>query len=279
LQLSSGAPLGCITCLTAPTPTVRPALGRGTVWRLISHLALNHLSLFDSELGAEPIREILKLYDVSDSAETRGMIEGVLNIRSQRVVDALREGQPPDSAAAWRSRYISTNLDSAAAAFTCSRPYWRSFWACMRPSTPLPEWSPRPTSARRRCADGRPSRRASAPLIDQLLREPYRFGFFQAVRVLERAASRLAGEAAGRKPVGQDYAPRDEVVRFQGVPSHTFPPCDILSLTPGEPRRRRPAGPYQMMVSFLGMTGPAASYPALYTAGDRSDSEERLRSA
>ena len=35
-----------ISCLTAPTPTLRPQVGAGNRWRLISHLTLNHLSLF-----------------------------------------------------------------------------------------------------------------------------------------------------------------------------------------------------------------------------------------
>jgi type VI secretion system protein ImpG len=86
LQLSSGAPLSRVACLTPPTPTLRPLLQRGTLWRLISHLSLNHLSLVDSEHGADALREILKLYDFMDSAETRAMIEGVLSVRGQRVV-------------------------------------------------------------------------------------------------------------------------------------------------------------------------------------------------
>ena len=51
---------------------------RGALWRLISHLSLNHLSLADAEDGADALREILKLYDFADSAETRAMIDGVL---------------------------------------------------------------------------------------------------------------------------------------------------------------------------------------------------------
>lgn len=92
LQLSSGGPVGGIRCLTPFTPTLRPALHRGTLWRLISHLSLNHLSLVDSEHGAEALREILKLYDFADSAETRRMIEGVLSVRGRRVVGRVAGG-------------------------------------------------------------------------------------------------------------------------------------------------------------------------------------------
>lgn len=85
LQLSGGA-LAKVSCLTPPTATLRPALRHGTLWRLISHLSLNHLSLVDGEEGAEALREILKLYDFADSAGTRAVIDGVLSIRSRRVV-------------------------------------------------------------------------------------------------------------------------------------------------------------------------------------------------
>jgi type VI secretion system protein ImpG len=86
-RLAAGGPLAGITCLTGrPTRTLRPALKRGAVWRLISHLSLNHLSLVDGEEGAYALREILKLYDFADFEETRSMIEGVLSVRSRRVV-------------------------------------------------------------------------------------------------------------------------------------------------------------------------------------------------
>jgi type VI secretion system protein ImpG len=75
-----------VRCLTPPTPTLRPALKQGAMWRLVSHLSLNHLSLEGGREGAEALREILKLYDFADSEETRAMIAGVLDVRSRRVV-------------------------------------------------------------------------------------------------------------------------------------------------------------------------------------------------
>ncbi len=86
LRLTTGAPLARIDCLTRPTPTLRPPLKRGALWRLISHLSLNHLSLADYEEGADALREILKLYDFNDSAETRSTIGGILGVRTRRVV-------------------------------------------------------------------------------------------------------------------------------------------------------------------------------------------------
>ncbi|HEY7311913.1 MAG TPA: type VI secretion system baseplate subunit TssF [Gemmataceae bacterium] len=87
LQLSAGGGLVTrIVCLTPPTPTLRPAMKRGVLWRLISHLSLNHLSLTDNDEQAHALREILKLYDFTDSAETRQTIDGILSVRGRRVV-------------------------------------------------------------------------------------------------------------------------------------------------------------------------------------------------
>jgi type VI secretion system protein ImpG len=94
LQLREGGGLiSGISCLTPPTRTLRPPLGHGLLWRLISHLSLNHLSLVDDG-KANALREILKLYDFADSAETRGQIDGILRVGSRRVVGSVRSGGP-----------------------------------------------------------------------------------------------------------------------------------------------------------------------------------------
>src|SRR5262249_45751954 len=67
MQLAVAAPVSKVTCLTAPSPTLRPVLGRGVLWPLISHLTLNHLSIADAEDGAAALRAILRLYDFADS--------------------------------------------------------------------------------------------------------------------------------------------------------------------------------------------------------------------
>jgi type VI secretion system protein ImpG len=91
LQLSEGGALvGRIACLTPPTPTLRPALKHGALWRLISHLLLNHLSLVENSDQADALREILKLYDFSDSPETRTMIDGVVAVQSRRITGRPR---------------------------------------------------------------------------------------------------------------------------------------------------------------------------------------------
>ena len=75
-----------LACITAPTPTLRLPSRKQGGWRLVSHLTLNHLSLADSETGAESFRELLRLYDFRDVPETRALIDSVLSIKAIRSV-------------------------------------------------------------------------------------------------------------------------------------------------------------------------------------------------
>ncbi len=51
-------------------------------WRLVSHLSLGHLSVVGGAAGAEALREVLRLYDGRDSAETRAAIRALLEVGS-----------------------------------------------------------------------------------------------------------------------------------------------------------------------------------------------------
>jgi type VI secretion system protein ImpG len=63
-----------------PSRSLRAPTRRGLQWRLISHLALNHLSIVDG--GAEALREILRLYNFSDNPAITSQIEGLQKISS-----------------------------------------------------------------------------------------------------------------------------------------------------------------------------------------------------
>jgi type VI secretion system protein ImpH len=82
-------------------------------------------------------------------------------------------------------------------------------------------------------------------------REPYRFEFFQAVRLLERMY-------AGRKVVGRFNNPSDEALRFGAHASVSFPASEIQSLD------RSQAAP-AMRVNFMGLTGPVGVLPRNYS--------------
>jgi type VI secretion system protein ImpG len=92
-ELEAAAPLAGLRCLRTPTTPLRPHLQKGAYWRLVSHLALNHLSITDPLEGKAALQEILKLYDFSDAetgqgqaAVTQQLIEGITAVSSRRVV-------------------------------------------------------------------------------------------------------------------------------------------------------------------------------------------------
>lgn len=81
------APVARIHCLMKPNATRRPSLGGALQWRLISHLAINYLSLVQG--GEESLKEILKLYDFDDSAVTRQQINGIVSLASRMVTKRI----------------------------------------------------------------------------------------------------------------------------------------------------------------------------------------------
>ena len=106
----------------------------------------------------------------------------------------------------------------------------------------------------------------NAPLAENLLREAHRFDFFQAVRVLERMAAEQASSGPRRHPVGEDFAPRQEAVRFRAHASQSFPSGEIVEIHPGAPKETDSAPPPEMVVAFLGLTGPNGVLPRHYTS-------------
>jgi type VI secretion system protein ImpG len=79
-------PLAYARCLRKPTDTVRPPLRRGAQWRLISHLSLNHLSITGGGDAAAALREILSLYNFTDSTAARRQVSGLVSVESRRAV-------------------------------------------------------------------------------------------------------------------------------------------------------------------------------------------------
>ena len=76
------APIRKVTILRKMTAPVRPPVGKGALWRLISHLSLNYLSLVED--GKESFQEILRLYDFENSPALQKQILGITSISSQR---------------------------------------------------------------------------------------------------------------------------------------------------------------------------------------------------
>ena len=89
---------------------------------------------------------------------------------------------------------------------------------------------------------------------ERLFQEPYRFEFFQAVRLLER----LAPE---RRTVGRQASSGNEIVRFHVPATMAFPASPIHEID--VPTEQQPTP--QMWVNFMGLTGPSGVLPRHYT--------------
>lgn len=90
LTVEGGSVARSISLLRKPTPSLRFDNGRGAQWRLISHLSLNHVSLVEG--GVSPLKEMLRLYDLSRSATSARQIDGIVDLE-HRVVTAWLPGK------------------------------------------------------------------------------------------------------------------------------------------------------------------------------------------
>jgi len=91
--------------------------------------------------------------------------------------------------------------------------------------------------------------------LDRILRkEPYRFEFFQAVRLFERVFN-------NKKPVGSEALPAEECIRFRSRIALDFPASEVQEI-------REPAtddGNVEMLINFMGMVGVSGVLPTHYT--------------
>jgi len=71
-----------IVALMKPTDTLRPPQSSGALWRLVSQLSLNYLSLVEN--GREALQEILRLYNFTGSTYSEKQIQGITALASKR---------------------------------------------------------------------------------------------------------------------------------------------------------------------------------------------------
>jgi type VI secretion system protein ImpH len=100
--------------------------------------------------------------------------------------------------------------------------------------------------------------RTDPPLAQLLLDEPYRFDFFQAVRLLEQINP-------GRRPVGHDGDPSSEAAHFRSRASLIFPPSQVYRIEGNDAAQNGEAAAPKMTVAFMGLTGPLGLLPQHYT--------------
>lgn len=79
----TAAGIAGLSCLTAPSPTRRPPLRERRFWRLVSHLSLGHLSVIGGAEGAAALQEVLRLYDLLDTADSHTAIEALVGVTAQ----------------------------------------------------------------------------------------------------------------------------------------------------------------------------------------------------
>ncbi|KAA6461937.1 type VI secretion system baseplate subunit TssF [Acidobacteria bacterium AB60] len=81
-EMEGAAAMRRIVALRKPTAPVRPPLGKGILWRLVSHLSLNYLSLVEE--GKDALQEILRLYDVGRTAYSQNVIQSIRDVRCSK---------------------------------------------------------------------------------------------------------------------------------------------------------------------------------------------------
>lgn len=101
-------------------------------------------------------------------------------------------------------------------------------------------------------------------VLDRLREEPWRFGFFQALR-------RLESLYRDKPLLGTSVRVADDPVRLAQDPSLAFAPSTLASFKPGEGE----GDPHRLAVYFLGMFGPNGPLPLHLTEYAR----DRLRNA
>ena len=81
-ELEGALPVKRIVALIKPTDALRPPVGKDSMWRLVSQLSLNYLSLVEN--GREALQEILRLYNFTGSTYSEKQIEGLAGLDSRR---------------------------------------------------------------------------------------------------------------------------------------------------------------------------------------------------
>lgn len=89
LSFDDGYPVRNAMVLTQPTPQLDPPLGGPSLWRLISHLSLNQLSLTSDSEGVHSLRALLMLYQTTNDLRTDNEINGIQSMSTRQVVRRL----------------------------------------------------------------------------------------------------------------------------------------------------------------------------------------------
>jgi type VI secretion system protein ImpH len=111
-------------------------------------------------------------------------------------------------------------------------------------------------------------RRPDHPLIQALLREGFRFSFFQAVRLLQHSSP-------GAAPVGYQGPVEKEAIRFRPVLDLAFAASDVAKIgaDPGSAGAPR----YEVATTFLSVYGAVSPLPTYFTEELIGQDDESLQ--
>jgi type VI secretion system ImpH/TssG family protein len=109
--------------------------------------------------------------------------------------------------------------------------------------------------------------RPDSPLA-QLVRQPFRFEFFQAVRLIALAAGRMettSPHLQSELQVAAGRLPYEEHIRFRSHVGHAFPASAISSFVTSSAAAKTDGSVPEMVVTFLGLAGTGGVLPEHYT--------------
>ena len=89
-KVETDLPIERVHCLARPTPPADPPVAGENLWRLVSHLSLNTLSLGNERGNLEALKQILSLYTGADlNSRRRGQISAIKSLRTRSIVARL----------------------------------------------------------------------------------------------------------------------------------------------------------------------------------------------
>ena len=110
-----------------------------------------------------------------------------------------------------------------------------------------------------------PGRRKSTSISDKLFKEPYRFSFFQATRLLQGIVRKWKKKGQP-KPIGYDLAPKEESIRFSSNLSLQFASSEISKIHAHKRIVKTDKQDIaEIQVSFMGLTGQSGVLPTYFT--------------
>ena len=109
MDMEGASAVSRIRLLRKPSASIRLDLKKGGIWRLISHLSLNHLSLVSE--GREALLEILNLYNFSNSPAVTAQIAGITSLVSTPSISRIG---PPQASSFVRGTKVTLEFDENA---------------------------------------------------------------------------------------------------------------------------------------------------------------------